>query len=168
MSEYDYNQSTRWLTRLIPSPSVPEKISKIWAIGSSHAINLSSPSRNILKAWACVRNMFETASGLSQVSSWAANGWVSRRFFGHPLVLGCSGIEYRRKVIVGGADCLISRGHRDNREETVMTKTGRGNGVHSRPLPRCDESSPALEGDREKECRRLGDIHFASAKQSTN
>jgi hypothetical protein len=25
--------------------------------------------------------MFDTASGLSQVSNWAANGWVSRRFF---------------------------------------------------------------------------------------
>ena len=49
-------------------------------MGSSQVINLSSPSRNLLKACACVRNMFKTASEVLQVSSRAANGWVSRRF----------------------------------------------------------------------------------------
>ena len=70
---------TRKLTRPIPSPSVAEKVNKIWTVGSNTAINFSSPLRNLLKAWACVRSRSETAFGLSQASSWEAKGCVSSR-----------------------------------------------------------------------------------------
>ena len=49
-------------------------------MGSNHVINLSSPSRNFAKACAWVRRMVEMASGVWQVSSCAAKGWVSRDF----------------------------------------------------------------------------------------
>ena len=71
---------TRGLTRPIPSPSVAENANKMWTVGSNTAINFSSPSRNLLKAWACVRSRSETAFELSQASSWVAKGCVSRRF----------------------------------------------------------------------------------------
>ena len=49
-------------------------------MGSNHVINLSSPSRNLAKACAWVRRMFDMASGVWQVSNCAAKGWVSRDF----------------------------------------------------------------------------------------
>src|SRR5712675_1059881 len=64
----------------MPSPSVAENVYRMWIIGSSQAINFSSPLRDLLKARACVRNRSQTASGLRQTSSCAAKGWVSRRF----------------------------------------------------------------------------------------
>jgi len=78
---------TRGLTRPIPSPSVAENVNKIWTVGSNTAINFSSPLRILLKAWTCVRSRSETAFGLSQASSWAAKGCVSRCF---PVTLAYS------------------------------------------------------------------------------
>ena len=68
------------LTRPIPSPSVSENVRRIDIVGSNQAINLSSPSRNLLKACAWVRRTSEMASGFLQVSSCAAKGWVLRDF----------------------------------------------------------------------------------------
>ena len=72
---------TRLRTSPIPSPSVSENVDKIWMVGSNHAINLSSPSRNLVKACAWVRKSVEMASGFWQELSCAAKGWVSRDFF---------------------------------------------------------------------------------------
>jgi len=68
------------LTSPIPSPRVAENVNRIWIVGSSHAINLSSPSIILLKACSCARKTFEMSSGLWQVLSCAAKGWVPRHF----------------------------------------------------------------------------------------
>src|SRR6266699_2215009 len=69
------------LTRPIPSPRVPENVKRIFMIGANHAINLSSPLRNLSKACACFRNTFMTESGELEFSNAAANGCVSRSCF---------------------------------------------------------------------------------------
>ena len=50
----------------------------MWTIGVNHAINLSSPFRNLLKACACVRNTSKTESGELEFPNAAANGCVPR------------------------------------------------------------------------------------------
>jgi hypothetical protein len=57
-----------------------KQTNRTWTIGSNQAIDFSSPLLDLLKACACVLNMFETASGLLLVSSCVANGWVSKLF----------------------------------------------------------------------------------------
>jgi hypothetical protein len=88
ISESSYRESgLRSLTRPIPSPSVAEKVNRIWTVGSNQAINLSSPLLNFPKTCAWVRNRSKMAFGLWQASSWAAKGCVSRRF---PITLSYS------------------------------------------------------------------------------
>jgi hypothetical protein len=65
------------LTRPIPSPRVPENVKRMFTIGVNHAINLSPPFRNLLKACACFRNTLMTESGELEFSNAAANGCVS-------------------------------------------------------------------------------------------
>ena len=50
-------------------------------MGVNHAINLSSPLRNLSKARDCFRNIFMTESGESEFSNAAANGCVSKSCF---------------------------------------------------------------------------------------
>src|SRR5712691_2649559 len=69
------------LTMPIPSPRVPEKMKRMFTIGFNHAINLSSPLRNLSKAWACFRNTFMTESGELELSNSAASGCVCRSCF---------------------------------------------------------------------------------------
>lgn len=69
------------LTIPTPSPRVPEKVKRIFTIGVNHAINLSSPLRNLSKACACFRNTFMTESGELELSNAAAYGCVSKSFF---------------------------------------------------------------------------------------
>jgi hypothetical protein len=69
------------LTIPIPSPRVSEKMKRMFMIGVNHAINVSSPLRNLSKAWACFRNTFMTESGELEFSNAAANGCVCRSCF---------------------------------------------------------------------------------------
>lgn len=71
------SQKGRGLTRPIPS-SVPEKVRTTWMILVNHVINLSSPSRNLLKDCACVRNTSKTDSGELEFPNAAAIGCVPR------------------------------------------------------------------------------------------
>jgi hypothetical protein len=75
------NECCLMLTSAMPSPSAPENVNRICTVGSNHFINLSSPLRNSSNACACLRNTFKTASGESQLSRTAANGWVCRSCF---------------------------------------------------------------------------------------
>ena len=69
------------LTRPMPSPRVPENVKRIFTMGVNHAINLSSPLRNLLKACDCFSNMFMTESGEFEFSNVIANGCVCRSCF---------------------------------------------------------------------------------------
>jgi len=66
------------LTTSIPSPRVPEKVKRLFIIGVNHAINLSSPLRNLSKTCTCFRNTFKTESGELEFLDAAANGCVPR------------------------------------------------------------------------------------------
>ena len=69
------------LTTSIPSPRVPEKVKRLFIIGVNHAINLSSPLRNVSEIFTCFRNTFKTESGELEFSDVAVNGCVPRSLF---------------------------------------------------------------------------------------
>ena len=72
---YRRNES---FTRPMPSPRVAENVKSMVTMGVNHVINLSSPLRNLSKAWACFRNTSKTEYGELELSRARATGCVPR------------------------------------------------------------------------------------------